>query len=162
MRAGEQFLARGRVHRRKTHPVRMLAFFYFILQREKGNRLAPAGAVQARNRRSRLLASRSPFRRTPPNGRQQSLSQKSMIFASSLCTREPLFRSPFRRNKNNVPLGVGSHGPKVASSGASSDSSNNSINKPNLYVNIFIRNIKRKPHSPPMLIALVQRPKRSP
>ena len=30
LRAGEQFLARGRVHRRKTHPVRMLAFFYFL------------------------------------------------------------------------------------------------------------------------------------
>ena len=31
LRAGEQFLARGRVHRRKPHPVRMLAFFYSVL-----------------------------------------------------------------------------------------------------------------------------------
>ena len=35
VRAGEQFLARGRVHRRKTHPVGVLAFFYFVVRHDK-------------------------------------------------------------------------------------------------------------------------------
>jgi len=31
LRAGEQFLARGRVHRRKTHPIRDVGFLLFLL-----------------------------------------------------------------------------------------------------------------------------------
>ena len=34
LRAGEQFLARGRVHRRKTHPVKDVGFLLFCFARK--------------------------------------------------------------------------------------------------------------------------------
>ena len=59
LRAGEQFLARGRVHSRQTHSVGMLAACYLLpvytALRAAGERIATPVCALARNDRGRMM-----------------------------------------------------------------------------------------------------------
>ena len=90
LRAGEQFFARGRVHRRKAHPIRDVGFLLFLFSDVLWTRVAGEGSTEANLYLLPLGADANESLTVYPALQAATTPQSAYSVVSALYRKEPL------------------------------------------------------------------------